>query len=61
MGGFCDRILEPAAIWLSAYCFLKAEAMGRWPDSNRSTFMTFLLIFVLFPLLAFGCWWFVKR
>jgi len=34
--------------------------MGRWPDSKRSTLVTFLLIFVLTPLLAAVCWWFVK-
>jgi hypothetical protein len=34
--------------------------MGRWPDSPRATWATFALIFLLFPLLAALCWWFVK-
>ena len=34
--------------------------MGRWPDQSRSTLITFLLIFVLFPLLALLAWWFVR-
>jgi len=34
--------------------------MGRWPDNSRSTFITFLLIFVLFPLLAWLCMWFMR-
>lgn len=27
--------------------------MGRWPDRRRTTFVTVILMFVLFPLL---CW-----
>lgn len=34
--------------------------MGRWPDNHRSTLLTFVLIFVLFPLLCWLCWWFVQ-
>jgi hypothetical protein len=34
--------------------------MGRWPDNLRSTWMTFLAIFVLFPLLCLLAWWFVR-
>lgn len=34
--------------------------MARWPDHLRSNLSTFLLIFVLFPLLAWLAWWFVK-
>jgi hypothetical protein len=34
--------------------------MGRWPDNNQSTLMTFALIFVLFPLLAWFCVWFMR-
>lgn len=33
--------------------------MGRWPDNTRSTIITFVLIFVLFPLLCYLAWWFV--
>jgi hypothetical protein len=33
--------------------------MARWPDNLRSTVIGFLLIFVLFPFLAWLCWWFV--
>lgn len=29
--------------------------MGRWPDDSRSTRLTFFLIFVAFPLLAWLC------
>jgi hypothetical protein len=35
--------------------------MGRWPDERRATLVTFLLIFVLLPLLAWLAWWFVRR
>jgi hypothetical protein len=35
--------------------------MARWPDQSRSVLMTFLLIFVLFPLLAWLTLWFVRR
>ncbi len=35
--------------------------MARWPDSKRATLMGFALIFVLFPLLAWFCVWFMKR
>ncbi len=34
--------------------------MGRWPDSSRSTLVTFSLIFILFPLLALLCVWFMR-
>ncbi len=35
--------------------------MGRWPDNRRSNLIAVLLIFVLFPLLAWGCMWIMKR
>jgi nitrate reductase NapE component len=35
--------------------------MGRWPDNRRSNLIAFALIFVLFPLLAWGCVWIMKR
>jgi hypothetical protein len=35
--------------------------MARWPDNAKSTLITALLIFGLFPLLAFLAWWFVRR
>jgi hypothetical protein len=35
--------------------------MARWPDKTRSTLLTFVLIFILFPLLCFLAWWFVRR
>jgi hypothetical protein len=38
----------------------REAAMGRWPDNVRSTWLTFLIIFVLFPLLAALAWWFVR-
>lgn len=34
--------------------------MGRWPDNSRSTLLTFALIFLLFPALAWLCWWYVR-
>ena len=34
--------------------------MGRWPNEKRSALMTALLIFVLFPLLAWLTYWFVR-
>jgi len=34
--------------------------MGRWPNEKRSSLTTFLLIFVLFPLLAWLAMWFVR-
>jgi hypothetical protein len=34
--------------------------MGRWPDDRRSTLITFLLIFLLTPLLFWLAWWFVR-
>jgi len=35
--------------------------MARWPDDARSTWLTVLLVFVLFPLLCVLAWWFVRR
>jgi len=35
--------------------------MARWPDNTRSTLLTLLLIFALFPLLCLLTWWFVYR
>ncbi len=34
--------------------------MGRWPDNDRSTLVTAMIMFLVFPLLAFLAWWFVK-
>ncbi len=35
--------------------------MARWPDNPRSNFIALGLIFVLFPLLAWACVWFMNR
>lgn len=35
--------------------------MARWPDNERSTVITALIMFVGFPALAALAWWFVKR
>jgi hypothetical protein len=35
--------------------------MGRWPNQKRMDVTTALLIFVLFPLLAWLAWWYVGR
>ena len=34
--------------------------MARWPDTPQGTWVTFALIFLLFPLLCALAWWFVK-
>lgn len=34
--------------------------MGRWPDNARSTLLTFVLIFVLVPLLFWLAYLFVR-
>jgi hypothetical protein len=34
--------------------------MGRWPDEKRTTLVTALLMFVLFPALCWLTWWFVR-
>jgi hypothetical protein len=34
--------------------------MGRWPDNTRANWLTFVLIFLLFPLLCLRAWWFVR-
>lgn len=41
--------------------FFRRRLMGRWPDTPRATLTGFLLIFVLFPLLAWLCVWFMGR
>jgi hypothetical protein len=47
-------IVRPACLLISAKIpNLPNALMGRWPDNNRSTMMTAVLIFVVFPLL---CW-----
>lgn len=35
--------------------------MGRWPNEKRSALTTAVLIFVLFPLLSWLAWWYVRR
>jgi len=40
--------------------FESAVAMGRWPDNDRMTLVTAVIIFVLFPAVAFLAWWFVE-
>jgi len=34
--------------------------MARWPDNPRSILLTLLLIFLLFPLLCWLAWWYVR-
>jgi hypothetical protein len=34
--------------------------MGRWPDDSRSVATTAAIIFILFPLLCWLAWWFVR-
>jgi hypothetical protein len=34
--------------------------MARWPDNVRSTVVTALFIFVVFPALCWLAWWFVR-
>ena len=40
--------------------FFEHTCMGRWPDNSRSTLVTFLLIFLLFPLMAWFCVWVMR-
>jgi hypothetical protein len=35
--------------------------MGRWPDDRRSVATTAALMFILFPILCWLAWWFVRR
>jgi len=35
--------------------------MARWPDQFRSNLIAILLIFVLFPVLCWLAWWWVKH
>jgi|GEM_PF-622298 len=44
----------------SVHLASKQIPMGRWPDDRRSTLVTALLIFVLFPALCWLTWWFVR-
>ena len=34
--------------------------MGRWPNEQRGTWTTLLIMFVVFPLLAWLAWWWVR-
>jgi hypothetical protein len=34
--------------------------MGRWPDDKRLTLVTVVLVFLLFPVLCWLTWWFVR-
>ncbi|MDG2128993.1 MAG: hypothetical protein P8K08_13425 [Fuerstiella sp.] len=36
------------------------EIMARWPDNKKSNVVMLALIFLLFPLLAWLCAWFVN-
>ncbi len=38
----------------------KQDRMARWPDNSKANFIALGLIFGLFPLLAWLCWWFLK-
>ncbi len=35
--------------------------MGRWPDNTRATVTTAILLFVVFPLLCWLAWWWVRH
>jgi hypothetical protein len=34
--------------------------MARWPDDPRSIVTTMLLVFVVFPLLCFLAYWYIR-
>jgi hypothetical protein len=34
--------------------------MARWPDNWKSNVIGFLIVFVLFPLLCFLAWWWMR-
>ena len=52
-----DRPISRAGAFRSK----RGSPMGRWPDNQRSTIITFLLLFGLFPLLCLLALWFVNR
>ena len=35
-------------------------AMARWPDERKANVIAIGLVFALFPLLCWLCWWWVK-
>jgi hypothetical protein len=35
--------------------------MARWPDNQKSNTIALAMMFILFPLLAWLCIWFVRR
>ncbi len=56
-----DVTMLPALFAGMSAVEVEDDLMGRWPDEKRSQFQTFGIMFVLFPLLAWLAWWFVKR
>jgi hypothetical protein len=34
--------------------------MARWPDNSKANVIALAMIFGLFPLLAWLCWWYLK-
>jgi len=35
--------------------------MARWPDNQKANLIALAMMFVVFPLLAWLCVWFVRR
>jgi hypothetical protein len=35
--------------------------MAQWPDNRFTTWLTYLIVFVGFPLLCLLSWWWVRR
>jgi len=34
--------------------------MARWPDESKANVIAIALVFALFPLLCWLCWWWIK-
>jgi hypothetical protein len=54
-------VISPSNVFLHSVQNCLIFLMGRWPDNRRSNLIAFALIFVLFPLLAWACVWFMRR
>ena len=50
----------PHPVGFCAVSRYESRPMARWPDNLRSTLTTAALIFILFPLLAWLAWMFVR-
>jgi predicted Na+-dependent transporter len=37
------------------------DTMARWPDNQKSNLIALAMMFIVFPLLAWLCVWFVRQ